>query len=156
MAHTSKRQLVNAVIREFRTSGSEDAAFEVLAARRLGINETDLRCLNTIENAGGLSAGELAAQSALTGGAVTGVIDRLERAGLARRVLDPGDRRRVLVEVTPTFRKAAARIWGPLAADWHATLAKQFTAAELERIAVFLRATTEIGGRQLERLRGMR
>jgi DNA-binding MarR family transcriptional regulator len=155
VAHTSKRQLVEELIREFRTSGNQDNAFEGLAARQLGVNETDLRCLNIIENTGGLSAGELAARSALSGGAVTGVVDRLETAGLARRVLDPRDRRRVLVEVTPAFRDSAARIWGPMAADWHSTLSKQFTIDELELIVDFLRATTRIGRRHLHRLGGI-
>lgn len=155
MAHGGKKQLVDELIREFRRSANEDTAFESLAARRLGINETDLRCLNIIENAGGLGAGELAARSALSAGAVTGVIDRLESAGLARRVLDPDDRRRVLVEVTPAFHSAAARIWGPLAADWHSTLSTRFTIDELERIVEFLDTTTEIGRRHVDRLRGM-
>lgn len=57
--------------------------------------------LNAIENASGLTAGELAVEVGLTSGAVTGVVDRLERAGFARRVPDPADRRRVKVEVTP-------------------------------------------------------
>ena len=48
-------------IREFRASGNQDSAFDSLAAERLGVNETDLRCLNIIENSGGLRAGELAA-----------------------------------------------------------------------------------------------
>ena len=84
-------------------SGNLDDAFDNLAAERLGVNETDLHCLNIIENSGGLTAGELAAQAGLTNGAVTGVIDRLEKAGFARRVPDPADRRRVNVEVTPAF-----------------------------------------------------
>jgi DNA-binding MarR family transcriptional regulator len=154
MPHTSKSQLVDVVIQEFRTSGNQDNAFEGLAAKRLGINDTDLRCLNVIENSGGLGAGELAARTALSRGAITGVIDRLETAGLAGRVLDPGDRRRVLVEVTPAFRDSALRIWGPMAADWHSTLCKRFTMEELKEIVDFLRTTTEIGQRHLDRLRG--
>jgi DNA-binding MarR family transcriptional regulator len=148
----SKRELVGEVIREFRVSGNQDDAFDSLAAQRLGVSETDLRCLNIIENSGGLSAGELAAQSGLTGGAVTGVIDRLEHAGYARRVSDRADRRRVRVEVTPAFYECAERIWGPLAADWHSTLSERFTMAELERITAFLRATNEVGRRHLDRL----
>src|SRR5438270_8749054 len=97
----SKRELVDELIREFRISGNQDSAFDNLAAQRLGVNETDLHCLNIIENRGGLTAGELAAQSGLTNGAITGVLDRLERAGYARRVADPADRRRVNVEVSP-------------------------------------------------------
>jgi DNA-binding MarR family transcriptional regulator len=149
----SKSELVDEVIREFRVSGNQDNAFDNLAAERLGVNETDLHCLNIIENSGGLTAGELAAQSGLTNGAITGVLDRLERAGLARRVADPADRRRVNVEVTPAFYKHAQRIWGPMEADWQSTLGKSFTTDELERIRDFLRATVEIGRRQLDRLR---
>ena len=149
----SKSELVDELIREFRASGNQDNAFDNLAAERLGVNETDLHCLNIIENGSGLSAGELAARSGLTPGAITGVIDRLERAGFARRVPDPTDRRRVTVEVTPAFNKAAERIWGPMAADWHSALAERFTTEELDRIIDFLRATIEVGRRHMERLR---
>ena len=152
----SKRELVDELIRVFRVSGNQDNAFDNLAAERLGINETDLHCLNIIENSGGLTAGELAVQSGLTNGAVTGVLDRLERAGFARRVPDRVDRRRVNVEVTPAFYRRAGRIWGPMAEDWQATLGTRFTRAELERIADFLRATIEIGRRHTDRLREMR
>ncbi len=137
-------------------SGNQDNAFDNLAAERLGVNETDLHCLNIIENSGGLSAGELAAQSGLTNGAITGVIDRLERAGFACRVPDPVDRRRVNVEVTPAFYRRADRIWGPVAADWQSTLAERFTTSDLERIVDFLGATAEISRRHLQRLREMR
>lgn len=149
----SKRDLVDELVREFRASGNQDRAFDSLAAERLGVNETDLHCLNIVENSGGLSAGELAVESGLTPGAVTGVVDRLERAGLARRVPDPGDRRRVKVEVTPAFYNRAERIWGPMAAEWHATLARLFTAEELGRIIDFLRASSDVGRRHVDRLR---
>src|SRR3954453_4672684 len=147
-----KKDLIGELISEFRVSGNQDSAFDNLAAERLGLNRTDLHSINIIENSGGLTAGELAAEAGLTTGAVTGVIDRLERAGYARRVPDPDDRRRVAVEVTPDFYARAAEIWGPLKADWDATLAGRFTAAELERFAEFLRVTNEIGRRHLDRL----
>jgi DNA-binding MarR family transcriptional regulator len=145
--------LVDELIREFRLSGNQDSAFDNLAAERLGINETDLHCLNIIENCGGVTPSELATQSGLTNGAITGVLDRLERAGFARRVADHSDRRRLNVEVTPSFYEHAGRIWGPVAADWQATLSKRFTTEELERVEAFLRTTVEIGRRQLDRLR---
>jgi DNA-binding MarR family transcriptional regulator len=148
----SKSDLVDELIREFRVSGNQDNAFDRLAAERLGVNETDLHCLNIIENSHGLSAGELAAQAGITAGAVTGVIDRLQRAGLADRVIDPADRRRVRIEVTELFQELAEPLWGPMAADWHATLTKRFTTDELERIAEFLRTTSEISRRQRRRL----
>lgn len=152
-ARKSKSDLIDELISAFRASGNQDNAFDNLAAERLGVNETDLHCLNIIENNRGLSAGELAERSGLTPGAITGVIDRLERAGFARRVHDPTDRRRVTVEVTPAFNEAAERIWGPVAADWHSTLAKRFTTEELERIIEFFHATIGVGRRHTERLR---
>jgi DNA-binding MarR family transcriptional regulator len=152
----SKSDLASELIADFRTSTNQDSAFDNLAAELLGVGRTDLHCLNIIENSGGLSAGELAVRAGVTAGAVTGVLDRVERAGFARRVADPNDRRRVNVEVTPAFYARADRIWGPLSADWHATLARRFTAAELELIVAFLRVTSELALRHAERLRAMR
>jgi DNA-binding MarR family transcriptional regulator len=148
-----KKELIDELVSEFRISGNQDSAFDNLAAERLGVNRTDLHCLNTIENAGGLTAGELSRETGLTTGAVTGVIDRLERAGYARRVPDPEDRRRVKVEVTPKFYSRADRIWGPLAADWERSLSASFTAEQLERVIEFLRTTNEVGRRHMERVR---
>jgi DNA-binding MarR family transcriptional regulator len=148
-----KKELVGELISEFRVAGNQDSAFDNLAADVLGVNRTDLHCLNAIENAGGLTAGELAAETGLTTGAVTGVIDRLERAGFARRVSDPQDRRRVKVEVTPKFYARVEKIWGPMAADWQSSLSSRFTAEELERIIEFLRTTNEVGRKHMERVR---
>ncbi|MFB7183107.1 MarR family winged helix-turn-helix transcriptional regulator [Streptomyces sp. NPDC056257] len=78
-------------------------------AQRLGLNVTDLTCLGHILGAGDtpLAAGDLAELVDLTTGAVTGVLNRLERAGYARRRPDPSDRRRVRVVAEP---EAAARV----------------------------------------------
>jgi DNA-binding MarR family transcriptional regulator len=149
----TKKRLIEELIREFRVSGNEDSAFDGLAAERLGVNRTDLHCLNIIENSSGVTAGELAAQAGLTTGAVTGVIDRLEGVGYARRMPDSADRRRVKIEVTPEFYRRAEGIWGPMAADWQSTLAGRFSVAELERITEFLRATNEVAARHLDRIR---
>lgn len=155
MAVRSKSELVDELIREFRACTNQDDAFDGLAAERLGVSETDLRCLNIIENDGGLTAGELADRSGLTAGAITGVIDRLEKVGYARRVPDPADRRRIRVEVSQAFYRQAERIWGPVATDWRSTLSKRFTMEELDLMAVFLRAINELGRRHLDRLRGL-
>ena len=150
-----KSELIDELVREFRTSGNQDDAFDTLAAQRLGVNETDLHCLNIVENAGGITAGKLAVLSGLTTGAVTGVIDRLEHHGFARRVPDPEDRRRVRIEVTRAFYARADKIWGPVRADWGRALAK-FSNEELELITEFLRVSNEVGRHHLDRLREMR
>src|SRR5919198_3395136 len=148
----SKTELIGELISEFRAAGNQDSAFDNVAAERLGLNRTDLHCINIIENSGGLTAGELAKEAGLTTGAVTGVIDRLERAGYARRVPDPADRRRVKLEVTPKFYARADRIWGPVAKDWATRLGGRFTADELERLIDFLRTTNELSREHIERL----
>jgi DNA-binding MarR family transcriptional regulator len=155
-ARKQKKDLIGELISEFRAAGNQDSAFDNLAAERLGLNRTDLHCINIIENSGGLTAGELAAEAGLTTGAVTGVLDRLERAGYARRVPDPDDRRRVKLEVTPKFYSRAGKIWGPVAAEWASRLGGRFTADELERVIEFLRTTSELSREHLERLRKMK
>jgi DNA-binding MarR family transcriptional regulator len=150
--HSKKQDLIERLIVAFRASGNQDAAFDDLAAQRLGVSQTDLHCLNAIENAGGLTAGQLAAAVGVTSGAVTGIVDRLERAGFAHRVPDPEDRRRVKIEVTPAFYARAGEFWGPLAAEWEQALGSRFTAAELARIVDFLELSAEIGQRHLQRL----
>ena len=72
-------------------------AYEEALAEHLGMNVTDLRCLEHVLSAPGLSAGRLAELSGLTTGAVTGVLDRLERAGWVAREADPDDRRGVVI-----------------------------------------------------------
>ena len=82
------------------------------AAEYLGINTTDARAIDLIDQAGRITAGDLAHDLRLSTGAVTAILDRLERAGFARRVADPDDRRRVLIEVTPAVKKASQEIYG--------------------------------------------
>jgi DNA-binding MarR family transcriptional regulator len=150
---SAKRSQVDELVALFRLSGHQDSAFDNLAAERLGINRTDLHCLNIIESRSGLTAGELAAEAGLTSGAITGVVDRLERAGYARRVRDPADRRKISVEVTPRFYARADAIWGPLKRDWENVLTSRLTAEQLDSVIDFLRSTNDIGGRHLERVR---
>jgi len=78
-------------------------------ARRLGLNVTDLTCFAFILEAGEdlLTAGDLAERAHVTTGAVTGILNRLERAGYITRRPDPNDRRRVRVAAQPA---AVARV----------------------------------------------
>src|SRR6516164_2366733 len=71
--------------------------FHQAIADRIGLHPTDLKCADILFVKGPLTAGELAELTGLTTGAITGVIDRLEGAGFARREEDRYDRRRVIV-----------------------------------------------------------
>ena len=102
-----KRRLFEELMVEFRASQNATDRYDQAVADALGLNRTDLRCLDILERGGRLTAGQLAEQTGLTTGAVTTVIDRLEAAGHARRVRDTDDRRRVYVELTDDARRLA-------------------------------------------------
>src|SRR5581483_10675652 len=105
------------------------------AARYLGVNMTDARAIDIIDQAGRITAGDLARELRLSTGAVTAIIDRLEAAGYAKRVSDPDDRRRVLVEATAKVQKLSSEIYG--GPDDALTWAKGFDNAELEVLIRF-------------------
>jgi DNA-binding MarR family transcriptional regulator len=150
----NKKELVHDVIGRYRAAASADAALDARAAERLGISATDLQCLTIVQQGGGVTAGQLAAASGLTTGAVTAMVDRLERAGYARRARDQADRRKVNVQVTPGFYARAEEIWGPIASDWERELGARFSADQLTAIADFLEHAGELATRHSERIRG--
>jgi len=154
MRGKTKKARVEELIELWRIAANRDVAFDRIAAECLGVSATDLHCLNIIESRSGLTAGELSTESGLTTGAVTAVIDRLDRAGYARRVADERDRRKVLVEVTPEFYERAGQIWGPIAQDWQRSISRRFSADELEVIAAFLEQAGELAARHAERVSG--
>ncbi|MFD1942833.1 MarR family winged helix-turn-helix transcriptional regulator [Paradevosia shaoguanensis] len=90
--------------------------FDEALSQFLGINRTDGRCVDIIDRFGRITAGQLAAESGLTTGAVTVVIDRLEAAGYVQRLRDKDDRRKVWIETTEATRAIIERIFGHYAA----------------------------------------
>jgi len=71
-------------------------------ARRHGLSHAALNALAVIEGEGGpVLTGEVAARMHITSGTVTALLDNLVRKGFVERSSDAGDRRRVLVDVTP-------------------------------------------------------
>jgi DNA-binding MarR family transcriptional regulator len=94
-----------------------------------------------------------AAEAGLTTGAVTAVIDRLERAGYARRVRDDEDRRRIKVEVTPMLEQMAAALYGPMMEEWEAMM-NRATTEQLRLMVDFMREANEVKPRHIEQLRG--
>ena len=81
-------------------------------ADRLGLNLTDMRCLNFIyRTEKTISAGDLVEITGLTTGAITGVIDRLEEAGFIKRDRDAGDRRLVIIKPVPEMKNKVRGIF---------------------------------------------
>ena len=92
-------------------------------AKRVGVNPSDMECLDLILMNGPSTAGEIARHTGLTSGAVTGLIDRLERLGLVERAADANDRRKVLVRVREDRIGAIVALFSPMEKSVHALLA---------------------------------
>jgi DNA-binding MarR family transcriptional regulator len=85
-------------------------------AAKAGINVTDAQCANLLSLDGPMTPGQLAqAMGITTGGAITAVIDRLEKAGYVKRTRDADDRRRVIVELIPENVERIAAYFEPIA-----------------------------------------
>ncbi|MGW2742852.1 MarR family transcriptional regulator [Streptomyces sp. NPDC001450] len=122
-------------------------------ARRLGLNVTDLTCFAFVLEAGEelLTAGDLAARAHVTTGAVTGILNRLERAGYVTRRPDPADRRRVRVAAVPA---AVARVEAVYAGHYKrlTTLFADYSPEELAVITDWFTRATTLAHDYLEKL----
>jgi DNA-binding MarR family transcriptional regulator len=94
----SREEIIQAIIQKRREMSTETIMFHQNVAHVLGLYITDHKCLDLIRQYGAMPAGRLAELTGLTTGAVTGIIDRLEKAGYVRRANDPKDRRRTIIE----------------------------------------------------------
>ena len=154
MSRETKDQLADELIRTAREEEAANDAFDEVAAQKLGVNPTDLRCLNILENQGPITAGRLAELSGLTTAAVTAVLDRLEGHGYARRVRVEQDRRQVIVELTPLVLSRAEQIWGPLGQDATDAM-KRMSIDELKLITSHYRTIRDLHQRHIERVRDL-
>ena len=154
MSRETKEELIPELIRLSRESEAAVDAFDEVASAKLGINRTDMRCLNIVEVQGRITAGRLAELSGLTTAAVTSVLDRLEKAGYARRVRDERDRRQVFVETTPLLYERGAKIWGPIAEEGTAELGRM-SLAELKTVMEYFRLNRALNERHVERVRAL-
>ena len=148
----SRDEVLSEVAEELRLSGVTNDIADQVVADYLGLNRTDTRCLDIIERLDGVSAGRLASEAGLSTGAVTTVLDRLERAGYARRVQDPGDRRRVLVELTPAARRELQELYAPLA-DATMRQLEGYTTDEVGLVRDFMRDNRRLNEAHAERVR---
>jgi DNA-binding MarR family transcriptional regulator len=155
MSRNSRREeLIEAFGAAIRAYQAVNDNFDQAMADRIGMNRTDARCIDLIDQAGGMTAGELARAAGLTTGAVTAVVDRLERAGLARRVHDQADRRRVRIEATPKLWEVTEPLMGPMLYESQAIIA-DYSDTELERFTDFLHRAIELQSKHVDRLRSL-
>src|SRR5882762_6015824 len=138
-----KRDNVDNVLRSLRRVNLQGSFFGQTVAVRFGLSESDIETLEALIDLGATTAGRLSDLTGLTSGAVTRVIDRLEQSGYVRRVPDPADRRRVIVEVVPD-KVAATRSTLDRVGSASAEEIGRYTDAQLTLIADFLSKMEQI------------
>ena len=151
---TARQRLETDFLLALRRAGSIMQLLGQLSAERIGVNVTDLNCLNIVALTGSMTAGDLARATGLTTASITGVLDRLEEGGFVRRERDPHDRRRVIVKLNagPGLREIGPT-FGPLLKAWRATAAG-YSDDDLRLLLEFQQQLEEIVREQLARLRG--
>lgn len=137
-----------------RDLGTAALVFHQTVADRLGLNPTDHKCLDLLHRATDPTAGDLADWTGLTTGAVTGVIDRLERRGFVRREAHPTDRRKVMIRTIPERYNDVVALFVGLA-EKMGTLAAGYTETELAIITDHMARSAEIFRAETKNLREM-
>jgi DNA-binding MarR family transcriptional regulator len=147
---SDKRKIFTELIDEVRRSQAATARFDRAVADAVGINQTDLHCVDVLSRTGPVTAGTLAEQTGLSSGAMTTAIDRLVRAGFVERRPDERDRRRVVVALTEASLATAAFY------SEHAALSEELyashTAAQMEMLLRFVRRGRELNERRAAEL----
>ena len=148
-----RAQLFAQFAASLRRAGSLMQLMGQAAADRIGINATDLNCLNLLSFSGQMTAGQLARATGLSTASITGVIDRLEEAGFVRRERDAADRRRVVVRlVTERAVRDVASVFLPMVRSWQ-QLAGNYSDDELRLIVAFTGQLEQVLREHITRLR---
>jgi DNA-binding MarR family transcriptional regulator len=143
---TPRDRLLVALDEAIRKVGAQAVLISDLVATRVGINSTDLECLDLLQLDGPSTAGQMSVRSGLTTGATTAMIDRLERAGYVRRRRDADDRRLVMVEVLEHCGSDIAPLYQPIQKDLEKVHAR-YTNRELAIVVRYLTEALEAGAR---------
>jgi DNA-binding MarR family transcriptional regulator len=152
-AQSTRKQLVGAIIEQARKSSTRAVLLHAVIAERLGLNPSDHKCADLLlSQAGVCTPGRMAELTGLSTGAITGVLDRLERAGFVVREADPHDRRRTLVRLTPERMPNMQRIFAPLSNGME-RLCGRYTTAQLSLVLRFMGEAEEMAARAAEEVR---
>ena len=119
-----------------RRSSAQGVIFGQTVANVAGISGSDLECLDFLNLEGRVTAGRLAEVTGLTTGAITGVVDRLEKAGFVRRERDETDRRKVFIATVPDNVAQIGRFYVPMQQAMH-KLCNTYSEAELQLLLRF-------------------
>jgi DNA-binding MarR family transcriptional regulator len=150
----NRQETIQAISGRIKEMSTETIMFHQAVADELSLHITDHKSLDLIHRFGSMPAGKLAELTGLTTGAVTGVIDRLEKAGYVRRTNDPKDRRRTIVEPTRNrkLEKKIESIFTPLHERLNKLLSS-YTDSELYFLQNVMTGLIELTREESNRLR---
>lgn len=137
-----------------RRSSAQGVLFGQTVANVAGISGSDLECLDFLNLEGRVTAGRLAEVTGLTTGAITGVVDRLEKAGFVRRERDEADRRKVFIVTVPENVARIGRFYVPMQEAMH-KLWSTYSEAELQLLLRFASEGYKAVLEATERLKGL-
>jgi DNA-binding MarR family transcriptional regulator len=146
------QDLISTLLEASKRLSTQTVFFHQAAAKYLGLHITDHKCLDIVLGMGRATAGQLAERTGLTTGAITSVINRLEKAGFVRRAKDPKDLRVVWVEPIPDNLRPLGDIFGPLG-EAMSELFSRYREDELRTILDYLERSARVLARLEERLK---
>ncbi|GAA4052282.1 MarR family winged helix-turn-helix transcriptional regulator [Nonomuraea soli] len=138
-----RKNLLDALVLAGRENSNAAVMFHTAVAAHLGLGASEEKTLDLLQRHGPLTAGEIVKLTGLAPASVTGLLDRLEAKWFVRRVRDPRDRRRVIVELNAEMLSGGDEIFEPLVSGL-AELYAGYTDEQLELILDFLSRATAI------------
>src|ERR1700710_1994899 len=148
---TDKDTIVGSLMWEVQKLTRASLMHQHVIAEYAGLHVTDAECIDFLMEMGPSTAGALAKATRLTTGAITNVIDRLERSGFVKRSPDPNDRRKVVVSYIPQKKVGVTADYASLAGEVQELFMK-YNLDELNLLTTNMQALTDIYIRQVNNL----
>jgi DNA-binding MarR family transcriptional regulator len=132
-------------------ASTETALFHQTAAAKNGFGITDMKTISTLMQEGSMTAGQIAKRLSLTTGAVTSVIDRLEKAKMVKRYPDVHDRRKVVVRVNKEKIERLGKVYDSIG-EVFAKVLERYSTKELEFLVEYYKLSIELTKSEIAKL----
>lgn len=148
----SRDKIIITLSEELRIHSTATILFHESIAAKLGLNLTDHKCLDIITKHHPITAGQLSKLTGLTTGAITGVLDRLEKEEYINRLKDPQDKRRVIIHINPEkVEKNILPLFQSFGEELYQVLSR-YDEKELQSILDFIRQSNSLLKKSAEKM----
>ena len=150
---TKRRELVSTLLDLGRKISTQTVFLHQAIAQSAGLNATDTKCMDLILSGeqGAVTAGWLSEMSGLTTGAITHILDRLEKRKFIERVRDTSDRRKIFIRIRPESLEPMIPKYEGVGKAYR-TLAEDYKDKELELICDYMKRASEIAAQELRKI----